>query len=112
LAARWVEIARTDQLPADGALYVPRAGGALALLRDRDGNLKAYDDACPHAGASLSAGLVRDGCLVCPWHAWAFDAATGRCTDNPAIALRAHPVRIEDSRVLALIPEKPGDPKG
>ena len=112
MTARWVEIARTEQLPCDGALYVPRTGGAIAVLRDPAGQLRAYDDACPHAGASLSAGVVRDGCLVCPWHGWAFDASTGHCPDNPSIALRSHPVRIEEQRILALLPENPSDLRG
>jgi isorenieratene synthase len=25
-------------------------------------------DACPHMGARLSDGFLRDGCVVCPWH--------------------------------------------
>jgi phenylpropionate dioxygenase-like ring-hydroxylating dioxygenase large terminal subunit len=30
--------------------------------------LMAAPDACPHMGASLAAGCVRRGRLVCPWH--------------------------------------------
>lgn len=30
--------------------------------------LMAAPDACPHMGASLAAGCVRQGRLVCPWH--------------------------------------------
>jgi len=30
--------------------------------------LLAAPDACPHMGASLAAGCVRQGRLVCPWH--------------------------------------------
>jgi hypothetical protein len=32
------------------------------------GSLRMAPNACPHMGAPLSAGPVRDGKLVCPWH--------------------------------------------
>ena len=35
-------------------------------------------DICPHMGARLSDGFVRDGCVVCPWHGLALgDEAHG-----------------------------------
>ena len=33
-----------------------------------DGRLHAAPNACPHLGASLADGCVRNGRLVCPWH--------------------------------------------
>jgi len=36
-----------------------------------DGELLIAPDACPHMGASLSDSCVREGKLVCPWHALA-----------------------------------------
>jgi isorenieratene synthase len=33
-----------------------------------DGKLVAAPDACPHMGASLAEGCVREGRIVCPWH--------------------------------------------
>ncbi|HYD50683.1 MAG TPA: DUF5914 domain-containing protein, partial [Terriglobales bacterium] len=39
-------------------LVVWRAGGAVHAAPDR----------CPHMGAELSRGCVRDGRLICPWH--------------------------------------------
>jgi isorenieratene synthase len=43
------------------------AGQELVFWR-ADGQLHAAPDACPHMGASLAEGCVRDGGLVCPWH--------------------------------------------
>lgn len=49
----------------------------------------AIEDACNHAGASLSEGARRGPCVVCPMHGYAFDLRTGRlveplglCTDQ------------------------------
>ena len=39
---------------------------------------------CRHLGADLAGGSIdEDGCLVCPWHHSAYDAATGRVVRGP-----------------------------
>jgi nitrite reductase/ring-hydroxylating ferredoxin subunit len=76
----------------------PPAPGELVLLSERlcattrdDGTTVAFDRFCPHEGADLSRGHVRDGVLYCPWHNLAFDLETGRspCTTLGALELRA-----------------------
>jgi nitrite reductase/ring-hydroxylating ferredoxin subunit len=43
-----------------------------------DGVPRAIEDACNHAGASLSEG-ERDGdCVACPMHGYLFEISTGR----------------------------------
>ncbi len=56
----------------------------LVLARFPDGRLLAADVACPHKGARLSAGRVRDDALMCPYHGWTFDAA-GACQSIPSL---------------------------
>ena len=55
----------------------------------------AVEDTCPHAGGSLSEGLVDGREIVCPLHAWGFDVETGESPDDPSCRLRVYPVRIE-----------------
>ena len=43
------------------------AGRELVAWRAGE-TLRIAPDACPHMGARLSDGHVRDGLLVCPWH--------------------------------------------
>ncbi len=38
----------------------------------------AIEDACNHAGASLSEGGREGDCVTCPMHGYAFDIPTGR----------------------------------
>lgn len=56
----------------------------LVLWRDGHGVLQAWADRCPHRGAALSLGCVRDGQLECPYHGWRF-AASGRVVVVPAL---------------------------
>jgi nitrite reductase/ring-hydroxylating ferredoxin subunit len=38
----------------------------------------AIEDACNHAGASLSEGEREGGCVACPMHGYVFELTTGR----------------------------------
>jgi isorenieratene synthase len=42
-------------------------GHELCVWRDR-GRTTAAINRCPHMGAPLSEGQIRDGILICPWH--------------------------------------------
>jgi nitrite reductase/ring-hydroxylating ferredoxin subunit len=43
-----------------------------------DGEPCALEDACNHAGASLTEGDRQGGCISCPMHGYVFEIATGR----------------------------------
>jgi nitrite reductase/ring-hydroxylating ferredoxin subunit len=43
-----------------------------------DGDPYAIEDACNHAGASLSEGERQGACVACPMHGYVFELATGR----------------------------------
>jgi nitrite reductase/ring-hydroxylating ferredoxin subunit len=43
-----------------------------------DGEPHAIEDACNHAGASLSEGRRQGACVTCPMHGYRFDLRSGR----------------------------------
>ena len=62
----WYVIDGTRSIGDRPRRYVVRG---LELVAWRaGGELRVAPDACPHMGAPLSDGRVRDGRLVCPWH--------------------------------------------
>lgn len=102
----WCDVCALADLPAEGGHYVEIGNRALAVIRlapqgdtEAAPALRVIDDHCPHAGGSLSAGAVADGCVICPWHAWTFDLSTGVCPDASAYRVRVYPVKIENGRV-------------
>jgi len=103
--APWQRLCRVDDLPApdQGGLYVTLGRRALAVFRVGDGAVRVTDDACPHAGASLAGGFIEEGCVVCRYHAWAFDLNTGRCPDNPSIGVRVYPAEVREGEVWAWV---------
>jgi nitrite reductase (NADH) small subunit len=50
----------------------------VAVFRTRREELFATEAWCPHQGGSLADGMVADGRVVCPLHAYRFSLATGR----------------------------------
>ena len=73
-----VSAGRLEALPVDRPILVERDGHRIAVIRRGDA-VHAVDDSCPHAGGPLSEGTVNDGTLVCPYHGWVWDVATGAC---------------------------------
>jgi len=73
-----------------------------------DGELRVTDAACPHIGGPLSAGVVRDGAVTCPWHWYCFDLQTGRCRTAPGYKLRLYPVIQRDGQAFAALPATRG----
>jgi len=59
----------------------------------------ALDDRCPHMGASLGVGEVRDGAVICDRHLWAYRLDDGVCPDTPSLKAKTYEVRVEGGDV-------------
>lgn len=53
------------------------------------------DNLCPHQGAAMSLGYIKDNLLFCPWHNIGFALGSGR-SPTYASALKFYPVWEED----------------
>jgi phenylpropionate dioxygenase-like ring-hydroxylating dioxygenase large terminal subunit len=82
LRTQWYVVADAADV-ADSPVGVTLLGHRYVLWRSSVGSLTASPDRCPHREAPLSEGSVSNGCLVCPYHAWAF-AADGACVEIPS----------------------------
>jgi nitrite reductase (NADH) small subunit len=69
------------------------AGRRLVVGRTARGYF-ALADTCPHAGGSLSEGLLDGEAVVCPIHGYAYDVTTGEGLDDGA-EVRVHPCVLE-----------------
>ena len=71
-----VLVAMTCELREPGSYVTVRAGQVpLAVVRQRDGGVRGFVNACRHRGATLLADASGDGLrsIVCPYHAWTYD---------------------------------------
>jgi phenylpropionate dioxygenase-like ring-hydroxylating dioxygenase large terminal subunit len=85
----WYPIALSDEVKNDEPLQVQILGLPFVAFRDTDGHPHVLSETCVHRGGSLGKGWVRDGCVVCPYHGWAF-GGDGKCTNIPTIADDQH----------------------
>src|ERR687885_2821011 len=67
----------------DGTLKPCRLLGEDLVLWRNNNQIQAWQDLCPHRGARLSLGWVKDNTLVCPYHGLAFNTK-GQCVQIPA----------------------------
>jgi nitrite reductase/ring-hydroxylating ferredoxin subunit len=107
--ARFVAVARADELPPGAATVVEVDGHEVALVH-AGGRFFALDNLCPHNRGPLGEGkVVGDGALECPWHGSTFDVRTGRVLDGPAKdAVRTYAVQAEDGVVRVAFDTEPG----
>ena len=84
LRRTWQPVANAADLRPGAVSAYTLLDTPLVLARFADGRLLAADPACPHKGAKLTAGCIRDGELVCPYHGWRFDSA-GACQSIPSL---------------------------
>jgi nitrite reductase (NADH) small subunit len=110
---------------------VPERGGILAVAGDVeigifrwDGELRAYENRCRHQGGPVCTGEVLgrteavlnpDGTvagerlvdarphLVCPWHGWEYDLATGRCAADRRYSLKRFEVSVREGEIYVRV---------
>lgn len=97
------DVGGLDEMPLGRARVVRVGNRDLALCRTARG-VFALDNRCPHRGGPLGEGDVLGDELVCPWHFWAFDAATGCMADPEGPRVPVHEVRVVEGRLLVRTP--------
>lgn len=80
------------------AIEVLIANRVIAVFRHA-GAWYAIDGMCAHQGGPLADGVVRDGCVTCPWHGWQYDLATGIQMINHQPLQESFPIRQVNDRV-------------
>jgi len=68
---------------APGAFITANLGGVPALIvRQRDGGLRGFVNACRHRGAPVAQGAGERPNIACPYHGWVYDL-DGSLTARP-----------------------------
>ncbi|MBM2577717.1 aromatic ring-hydroxylating dioxygenase subunit alpha [Jannaschia sp. Os4] len=86
LLGTWAGLAVAAQVPEPGdAVPVTLAGVPLLLLRDRDGQVRVFQNVCRHRGMILVAAPRRiEGAIRCPYHSWCY-STKGRLVATPHV---------------------------
>jgi nitrite reductase/ring-hydroxylating ferredoxin subunit len=74
-----LRVGTLDELRAKTCIVVRGDDHPIAVFADKEGNVFAVDNRCPHMGFPLSRGTVSGGVLTCHWHHARFEGSSG-CT--------------------------------
>jgi phenylpropionate dioxygenase-like ring-hydroxylating dioxygenase large terminal subunit len=112
----WYPIGLSEQVTGEKPFKTQVFGLPFVAFRDAAGAAHVLSDTCAHRGGSLSAGLVKDGCVVCPYHGWAY-GGDGKCATLPSLGrdnkpparakVDAYPVQEKYGLVFAFLGDLP-----
>ena len=104
----WFKVALSNELGADALLTRHYFDTELVVWRAGTGEPVCQEAYCAHLGAHLGVGgSIRDGCIHCPFHGWAYDATGANVaipyaeTANQRARLRTFPTVERSGIVLA-----------
>lgn len=73
LGRSWQWVCHVEKLREPGAyIAIEIAGQPVAVLRDRDGVLRAFYNVCKHRAHELLRGEGNTTRIMCPYHAWVY----------------------------------------
>jgi len=92
------KIAELDDIPIGGSKLVIIDDIPIAIF-NINGKIIAWDNRCPHRGASLSDGNISDTVIQCKFHLWEFDAHKACAVNNSSIKVRKFPIKIDKGSI-------------
>ncbi|WP_050604633.1 SRPBCC family protein [Ruegeria sp. 6PALISEP08] len=73
LAKTWQWVCHVEKLRAPGSYTTVEIGGRpIAVVRDREGALRAFYNVCKHRAHHLLSGEGETTRIMCPYHAWVY----------------------------------------
>jgi carnitine monooxygenase subunit len=117
LRRSWQWVGHVERLAAPGSyLAVEVAGMPVAVVRDADGELRAFYNVCKHRAHELLTGSGRTRGIVCPYHAWTYDLSgrlraarrTGGMSTFDRTEVRLDPVAVEEFGGFVYVNLEPG----
>jgi nitrite reductase (NADH) small subunit len=95
----FIRICAQSELPAPGTVREFTANGRALCVANLDGAISVLNGTCPHEEGPLGEGTIENGCVVCPWHGYAFNLRTGEATDDPSLKAGIFEAKVEDGEL-------------
>ena len=96
----WIDIGAIEDIPVLGARVVKTPHGCIAVFRNREDEVFALTDRCPHKGGPLSEGIVHGRTVTCPLHNWVISLESGDAQGADDGHVRTFNVRVDHGRIL------------
>jgi nitrite reductase (NADH) small subunit/3-phenylpropionate/trans-cinnamate dioxygenase ferredoxin subunit len=89
-------------LPVGGVLEKRIRARRVAVFNVA-GKLYGLEADCKHMGASLAAGMVKDGIVTCRWHHWRYVLDTGECLNLKGAYLKRYDVKVQGDDIYVQV---------
>jgi nitrite reductase/ring-hydroxylating ferredoxin subunit len=100
----WVAVARAREIPVGKGCFVDHAAGPVAVFNAGAGRFHAVSALCPHEDGPLAEGWLEGEAVVCPWHGFDFDVATGACRVAEGLSVAVYATRVTGGVVEVDLP--------
>lgn len=71
----WLFAGLVSLLPENNSFITRKIAGIPVVIQNFNGEIKAFENVCLHRSAPLQQGFCGRRALVCPYHAWSYDAS-------------------------------------
>ncbi|MEA1882036.1 MAG: Rieske 2Fe-2S domain-containing protein [Candidatus Marinimicrobia bacterium] len=94
-----IKVADLIDIPMGGSKLIMVDDTPIALF-NLEGKIHAWDNRCPHRGASLADGNISEKSIQCKNHLWEFDVETACAVANSELKVKTFTVEIKNGSVF------------
>jgi len=98
--SNWIEVGTIEDIPVLGARVVKNGEAEIAVFRNKNDEVFAVNDSCPHKQGKLSQGIVHGQSVTCPLHNWKIDLTTGEAMGPDEGCTGHYATKVEDGKIL------------
>ena len=99
----FVKVGSAAGLGTDSVMEV-LVGGTPYAICNVGGKVTALLGVCPHRGGPLGQGAIYGSNVVCPWHAWEWNCATGENDMDASMKVATCEVKVEGGDIFLDLP--------
>jgi nitrite reductase (NADH) small subunit len=100
----FVRVARTTDIPLGKGCLVESSAIPVAVFNAGQGRFYAVSALCPHEDGPIADGWLEGDTVVCPWHGFDFDVASGACRAADDLSIAVYRTRVTDGVVEVELP--------
>ncbi len=93
------KIAEINDIPEGGSKLIMVGDTPIALF-NLNGKIYAWDNRCPHRGASLADGIISENIIQCKLHLWEFDVEKACALANSDLKVKTFKVEEKNGSVF------------
>lgn len=102
--ASWVKLIGVKEV-AEGSARAVTIGDRVVAVFRVNGAFYALENQCLHRQGPLGEGEIDGGTVVCPWHGWHYDLATGALSLIPTLRVGRYDVEVRGEDVYVSLPD-------